>query len=94
MLPEKVNICGIPHKVVLCSDAFDSDEIHYGQIDYMRALITINEDASEELQMQTLFHEVIHGMLVMIGRSEESRNEEFVQALANALYQTFRLKEQ
>ena len=31
MMPETVNICGIPHKVILCEDSFDSD-LHLGQI--------------------------------------------------------------
>ena len=42
--------------------------------------------------MQTLFHEMVHGMLIMIGRNDEACDECFVQAFANALYQSFQLR--
>ena len=92
MIPETVNICGIPHKVILCEDSFDMD-LHLGQIKYAAAEIRINKDASPEMQMQTLYHEMVHGMPIMIGRNDEASDECFVQAFANALYQSFQLRE-
>ncbi len=92
MIPNKVNICGIPHKVCLCEDNFDTD-LHMGQIRYADAEIRINKNAAEAMQMQALFHEMLHGMLIQIGRNEESNNECFVQALSNAMYQSFTVKE-
>lgn len=71
----------------------EKKHLHFGQIKYASAEIRINKDASPEMQMQTLFHEMVHGMLIMIGRNEEASDECFVQAFANALYQSFRLKE-
>lgn len=92
MIPKTVHICGIPHNVVLCEDNFDTD-LHLGQIDYASATIKINRNASEKLQEESLFHEMLHGMLVHLGRNNEAQDECFVQSLANALYQSFRLKE-
>lgn len=92
MIPDKVSICGIPHKIVLCEDYFDTD-LHLGQIKYATAEIRINKNASPEMQMQSLFHEMLHGMLVQIGRNEKSQDECFVQSLSNALYQSFQIKE-
>ena len=92
MIPEKVMICGIPHKVIMCDDDFNLD-LHFGQIKYEKAEIKINRGATEELQMQTLFHEMLHGMLMLIGRNEEAGDEGLVQGLANAMYQSFRLRE-
>lgn len=92
MIPKTVHICGIPHSVVLCDDNFDTD-LHLGQIDYASATIKINRKASEETQTEALFHEMLHGILVHIGRNDEAQNECFVQSLANAMYQSFRLKE-
>ena len=92
MIPEKVNICGIPHNVILCEDNFDTD-LHLGQIRYANAEIRINKNAAEPMQMQALFHEILHGMLIQIGRNEESQDECFVQSLSNALYQSFQIKE-
>lgn len=87
----KVNICGIPHKVICCTDEFDMDT-HFGQIDYKKAIIKINEDISKEQQEEALCHEVLHGILVHIGKDELSQDEEFVQCLSNAIYQSFEVK--
>ena len=87
----KVNICGIPHKVVVRKDHFDYDT-HFGQIDYKKCEIAVNEDLSPEAQEETICHEMVHGMLVHLGYSEQSQDETFVQALANAIYQGFDIK--
>ena len=87
----KVNICGIPHKVIYCKDEFNTDT-HYGQIDYGKAVIKISEDVSREQQDEALCHEILHGILVHIGKDELSQDESFVQCLSNALYQSFEPK--
>ena len=87
----KVNICGIPHKVIYCKDEFDTDT-HYGQIDYGKAVIKISEDISKEQQDEALCHEILHGILVHIGKGELSQDEGFVQCLANAICQSFLVK--
>ena len=87
----KVNICGIPHKVIYCKDEFNTDT-HYGQIDYGKAVIKISEDISKEQQDEALCHEILHGILVHLGKTELSGDEEFVQCLANAMHQSFEVK--
>lgn len=89
-----INICGIPHTVVEKEDVFDSDNCHFGQIDYKKCEIRINKDMAEEVKQETLCHEILHGMLVHLGYDEYSQDEKFVQALANAINQTFKVKEQ
>lgn len=91
MIPEKVTLCGIPYRVVLCDDSFDFD-LHMGQIKYGKGEIRISNQVTPELQMQTLFHEMLHGMLFLIGRNEEAADENLVQSLANAMYQNFQIK--
>lgn len=59
---DKVNICGIPHKVVYCEDNFDVDS-HFGQIDYKEATIKVNKNMPKELIEETLAHEIVHGSL-------------------------------
>lgn len=86
-----VNICGVPHKVIECDDNFDTDT-HFGMIDYGRCEIRINQDHSPEQKKETICHEMIHGILVHIGYNDESQNEQFVQALANGIYQGFDIK--
>lgn len=87
----KVNICGIPHTVVECEDKFNSD-CHFGMIDYQTCEIRINKDMSEESKKETLCHEMVHGMLIHLGYSSYSSDEQFVQALSNAIYQGFEAK--
>lgn len=84
----KVNICGIPHTVIGCEDHFDVDT-HFGQIDYKACEIRINKDLATEAMEETICHEMIHGILVHLGYSEQSQDETFVQALGNAIYQGF-----
>lgn len=84
----KVNICGIPHTVIECEDYFDLD-VHFGQIDYKACEIRINKDLKTEAKEETICHEMIHGILVHLGYTEQSQDEQFVQALANAIYQGF-----
>ena len=88
----KVNICGIPYEVKFCEDAFDAD-VHFGQIEYKTAKILINEELTEEMKAETLCHEIVHGILVHIGRSDLGVDETFVQMLGNAINQTFVVKE-
>ena len=88
-----VNICGIPHVIAYEEDKFQIDDVKFGYIDYQNAKIYINSNVAEEIQAETLCHEIIHGILFHIGRQEMSDNEILVQALANAINQSFSVKE-
>lgn len=88
---QTLKICGVPHTVMECEDCFDIDA-HFGQIDFKRCIIRINKDMSEEAKAEALFHEVLHGMLVHLGYNEQSQDEQFVQSLSNAMYQTFEIR--
>jgi len=92
MIPDKINICGIPHSVKLCEDNFTIDS-HFGEICYIKAEIRINQGMPEPLQMQTLVHEWLHGALVMIGRNDLSEDENLVQCVSVAINNTFTIKE-
>ena len=60
MIPHTVNICGVPHNVILCEDHFNVDT-HFGQIQYKDCEIRINRDMPEPMQRLTLMHEMVHG---------------------------------
>lgn len=83
-----VSICGIPHTIELHENPFDAD-LHFGQIDYGTATIKLNKNVHPEIQAETLCHEILHGMLVHIGRDDLSDDEQLVTALGNAIYQSF-----
>ena len=86
-----VNICGLKHKVVECEDKFDT-VCHLGMIAYKDLEIHINKDMPEESKKETICHEMLHGILVHLGYENYSNDEQFVQALANAIYQGFEIK--
>lgn len=87
----KINICGINHTVVECEDKFDID-CHFGQIDYKKCEIRINKDTTKDIKDEVLCHEIVHGMLVHLGYGNLSNDEQFVQALGNAIHQSFNVK--
>lgn len=89
----KVNICGIPHEVIKVKDDFTASANHLGEIRYLECKIYINDKLPKELEKETICHEMVHGILVHIGKQEMADNEEFVQALANAITQGFEVKE-
>lgn len=84
-----VNICGIQHKVIECEDSFSADAVHFGEVDFKQAEIRINKNMAETVKSETLCHEIMHAILVHIGRADLSEDETFVQALGNAINQTF-----
>ena len=88
-----MKICGVRYDVVETEDVFDVDATHFGQIDFKKGRILLNKDLSEDVKAETLVHEVTHALLVYIGRQDLTEDEQFVQALGNAIYQTFDLKE-
>lgn len=84
----KVSIMGIPHTITLKDDSL-SNGANVGMIEYTKAKITLNGDMTDELAAETLTHEILHGILVHMGRDDLSSDERFVQGLANAVYQSF-----
>lgn len=87
----KVNICGLPHEVVEKEDSFNID-CHFGQINYKDLTIKINKDMPQAIKDETICHEMVHGILVHLGYQEQANDEQFVQALGNAIYQGFNFK--
>ncbi len=92
MVPESINICGVPYKIVFGINDYDPHD-QFGQIIYTKGVIIINPEMPEELQMQTLVHEWVHGVLVMSGHNKATENELLVNSLAIAINGTFKLKE-
>ncbi len=87
----KVNICGIPHKVEVVEDKFESNS--QGIIVYNHAKILINSELTKELKTRTLIHEMVHGILAYMGYNDLSSDEVFVCGLSNAIDEAFNLKE-
>lgn len=90
----KVNICGIPHEVIDV-DYIESDNGGrcVGQITYEDCIIKMRKGINSDYYRQTLIHEMMHGILSMIGRNDLATDETFVQSLAMAISQSFDIKE-
>lgn len=88
----KVKICGITHEVEEVVNRFDASAFQYGQINYGEAKILVNKDMPQELKNETLCHEIVHGILVHIGRNDLTEDESLVQSLGNAIAQSFTIK--
>lgn len=93
MKAKSVNICGIEHDIKGVDDVFNSGAFHMGQINFDKCEILLNKDMPLRLRQETLCHEIVHGILVHIGYTELGENEQFVQALGNAINQSFDVKE-
>ena len=91
MIPKEINICGISYKVTYGKNEFEPTT-QFGQIVYTKGEIMINPDMPEDLKMQTLIHEWLHGALVMLGRNTEAEDEQLINGLAIAINGTFLLK--
>ncbi len=87
----KIKICGIPHEIIQVGDKFDAD-CHFGQINYKECKIYINKDMTDEVKWEAICHECLHAMLVHLGFNDQAQDEHLVQALGNAIYQSFDLK--
>ena len=87
----EIMICGISYKVEEKEDAFDADT-HFGQIDYVKGIITINKNLSPAIKKETLCHEIIHGIFQHLGKEQLRDDEELVQALGNSISQTFDIR--
>lgn len=86
-----IKICGIPYQIIE-KECIEGNGRVLGEITYDECVIKMREGMNPDYYNQTLIHEVVHGMLVMIGRNDLSEDETFVQSLALAISQTFELK--
>ena len=89
----KVNICGVPYKVKY-KRVIEEEQagIAEGLIVYRKQKIYLRKNMPKEITEETLTHEILHGILTHMGKSELTNDEEFVQGLANAIYQSFRIR--
>ena len=90
----RVNIGGVPYKVFYKEDAFCSDAVHFGEIRYKESEIYLSKGMNEELEKQTLIHEMMHGIFLGIGRGDLCNDEILVQALAQTMSGCFDVRKE
>lgn len=80
-----INILGIPYKVEEV-ECVNKHEPCQGEIDFEQCEIRIDKSLPTDLKNQVLMHELIHGILELLGYKAENEDEQKVQGLATALH--------
>jgi len=86
-IPNQIQIAGILYRVEMV-DGFSHDDALLGQIDYVRCTININSKPCEQVQFESLIHEVLHGVVVATG--EFDHNEKDIEAQGRLLSQVIK----
>ena len=92
-IPEKVIISGMEYEVIMTDKPlFCGNNRAYGHIDFENRKITIDNTLRDEQgHMQTLIHEIIHGIVYDRDISFSQDDEEtIVDQLAKGLYQVLK----
>jgi hypothetical protein len=80
-----VNILGIPYAVSRAT-YLDRNSYRAGEINYEKQTIKLLDTLGDEHAAITLYHEIVHGILMSLSFLEEHDNEKLVQGLALGLY--------
>jgi Zn-dependent peptidase ImmA (M78 family) len=86
---KKINIAGLDYDIKEVP-VIDKDNHLLGQIDYVGQVILIDSEQTEQRKEQTLFHEILHGVLEQTGLSELNEDDRKVQSISVALHQTLK----
>ena len=81
----KVTILGIEYDVVYLEDLITREGL-YGEINYNKQVIRIDNSMNDDRKIRTIIHEVLHGIMESLGYSEINYDEEKIQNISNALY--------
>lgn len=84
--PKKIKINETDYKVVCRSKRWGRDKKAYGQITYDKKLIEITEGQTPQEYLDTVIHEVMHGIIEEYEVKMDRRKEEkFVTNISNHL---------
>lgn len=86
-IPSKVKIGGITFNTQIAESRAVENGFLFGEITYMDSKIYLNEKISPKVMQQTFLHEVIHGILRVMGRKDLNEDEYFVDGLSMNIYQ-------
>lgn len=82
----KVYIGSMKYDLVL-KETIKYDEQEYrGAIDECSGKLEMATSFPQQIKQQTLWHEVVHGVLIELGRRDLNSDEGFVDAISKQLY--------
>ena len=93
-IPKTVNILGVEYKIEYCDNPAEVDlykrQSLWGQIDYWTRTIRVyRKDRTAEDIWQTLFHEIIHGIVAALHlkslKADDDKNHDELDVLALGL---------
>lgn len=67
-------------------EKIDYERTTIGKIYYQEEKIEIDKSLTENLKIETLIHEVLHGILEKLGYDDLNDDEQKVQSIASTLY--------
>jgi hypothetical protein len=92
VIPNKVKIGGITYDVVQmpAGEYLKPDGNVWGEIFYHKAAIFLESNVADEYKEQCFVHELIHGILNAMGRTDLRSDEQFVEPFSQVLYQVLK----
>jgi hypothetical protein len=84
----QIQIGPIAYDVIAVPELCGSTGPLYGDINFGKCRIRINADDAPQIQLVTLWHEVLHGILRQA--AIEDHNEQVIDALSHGLIQVLR----
>lgn len=85
-IPKTIKILGMNYEIKEV-DYIERERNLVGRFDEEMQEIRIRKDISEQFKEQTLIHELVHGILVSMGKLELHEDEVFVTNFSNILHQ-------
>lgn len=82
---DNVRILGINYSIEYIDNLLANESV-YGEINYYKQIIRIDNSINNDRKNRTLFHEIIHGIMESLGYIDITYDEEKIQNISNALY--------
>lgn len=90
-MPDEIKLGWRTYSILFGRRTNDKEgETIWGEIDYERNTIFLNEDGNIDTKQATLLHEIIHWILYTSGQVKVNNDEGVIECLTNHLMMVFR----
>lgn len=88
-IPQEIDIAGQTFQIVM-EPTLQKIANCCGQTHFDSGLILIDPGLPAQVKGVTYFHELVHAILITMGRDDLNRDEAFVDMVGNLLWQSFK----